>query len=519
MKRRNFIKSSTLGTASLIVPVGISGNPGIGKKENNGAQFYYSEKYNQKAGDTKLNILPIYSARIHDLGYGGPCRWQPYEETTPEYEKKQFDQGSANFFKSVKDNLSDIANIANILDPLPIVLWRIDKEYRKGDIIAPEIWEKIDSQLSNVDLFLTNYRTPGLEQYKKPTAVVGSSSPNLDWISALRNKGIEAYDPFNWEQMIELVKLLQVRKAVQSTRILQVTDRPEFPAVCELADDPVKALKENYGVNYYNCSYQEFFNEMDDIIKNKDKQKEARYIYNKLISNAKNIFINKEFILNDVNLYLTAKSMMKRHNCNAFALRCFELCGSHIGADRKICPCLANILLRDEGYPSCCEGDINALFTSMILMYLGKITPYMGNVQYRPEGNIISMNHDAAGFRLKGWDKPEIPYEIRNFVHESNGGFGTTIRYDFAQDKGQEVTVCRSNYIRKKMLLAKGNITSGKGFSVYGCTLGFDFEVPDSEGLYHACADIGNHLVIAYGDFTKDIKKLAKIIDFEIVEA
>ena len=69
------------------------------------------------------------------------------------------------------------------------------------------------------------------------------------------------------------------------------------------------------------------------------------------------------------------------------------------------------------------------------------------------------------------------------------------------------------------MLLAKGKITGGKGFKDYGCTLGFDFEFPDVEGFYHKCADIGNHLVIVYGDYTRDMKKLAKIMDFEIVEA
>ena len=516
MKRRNFIKSSTIGTAAVIVPVGISENLDRNVFTDSRPQYGYSEKYNQKAGDIKLNILPVFSARIHDGAYGGPCRWQPYEETTPEYETQQFKQSSEKFFKTVNDNLSAIANI---MEPVPIVLWRITKEYQKGDIILPEIWEEIDRQIPEVDLFLTNYRTPGLERYNKPTAVVGSGSPNLDWISALRNKGVEAHDPFNWEQMIELVKLLRVRKAVQSTRILQVTDRPEFTAVCELADDPIKALKENYGVDYYNCSYQEFFNEMDNICSDPEKQKEAREIHDKLVSNAENIFMNRDYVLNDVNLYLTAKSVMQKNNCNAFALRCFELCGSHIGATRKITPCLTNILLRDEGYPSCCEGDINALFTAMVLMYLDRITPYMGNVEYRPEGNIISMNHDSAGFRLKGWDKPEIPYEIRNFVHESNGGFGTTIRYDFARDTGQEVTVCRSNYVRKKMLIAKGKITGGKGFNESGCTLGFEFEVPDVEGLYHACADIGNHLIIVYGDFTGEIKKLARIMNFEIVEA
>jgi L-fucose isomerase-like protein len=131
-----------------------------------------------------------------------------------------------------------------------------------------------------------------------------------------------------------------------------------------------------YGVDYQNVSYKEFFAEMDNIMKDKQKQTEAKEIQNKLIRNALKINMDKEKILNDVNFHLTVKSMMKKYYCNAFTIRCFELCGSHIAAERQITPCLNNIILRDEGYPSSCEGDINALFTTMTFMYLAKRTGY-----------------------------------------------------------------------------------------------------------------------------------------------
>jgi hypothetical protein len=119
---------------------------------------------------------------------------------------------------------------------------------------------------------------------------------------------------------------------------------------------------------------------------------------------------------------------------------------------------------------------------------------------------------------MKGLDQPDLPYEILNFTHESSGGFGTTIRYDFSQDIGQEVTISRSNPFSRKIILAKGKITGGKGFREYGCKLGLDIETPDVRELFHKCADIGNHLVLVYGDCTNDMRKLGKILNYEILE-
>jgi hypothetical protein len=516
MGRRRFIQSASLGTASLIVPKNISGS-----SEGSGTFISHASSAGEILRDKppidiKLNIKPVFAQRIHDSAYGGPCRPQPMEQMTPEAEAKQFKDGSERFFKTVKDNLSEYANI---LEPLPIVLYRDFRQNEKGDIIDLGVWEKINNEISEIDLILTNYRVQGLEKYKKPTALVGNYSGNLDWISFLRNNGVEAHAPFDWDEMRQLIKLLQVRKAIQSTKILVVTDRPGKPPVAVLTSGNLDALKDMYGVDHQYVTYKEFFGEMDAISLNKESQKEAGSIQNKLIADAKGIFMDKEKILNDVNFYLTAKSMMKRYNCNAFSMECFEFCGSHIAADRKITPCLCNVLLRDEGYGSCCEGDINALFTAITFMNLTKKSVYMGNTSYVAGENRLSISHDAAGLKMKGYDKPELPFEIQHFTDKSAGGFGTTLRYDFSRDKGQEVTISRANPFRRKIMLAKGKVIDGLGFRQTGCTLGVNVEVQKVKELYRQGADIGNHLVVVYGDHLQEMRELARIMNYEVLEA
>ena len=137
--------------------------------------------------------------------------------------------------------------------------------------------------------------------------------------------GIEGYAPYDWDELNELVSLLRVRKAIQKTKVLNVTDRPGKPPVCLLAGINEKELKEKFGVDYQYVSYKEFFDEMDIITQSNPEQEKAK----------------------DIKIYLT-KSIMEKYNCNAFIIECFELCGSRIAADRKITPCLTNILLKEE---------------------------------------------------------------------------------------------------------------------------------------------------------------------------
>jgi len=391
------------------------------------------------------------------------------------------------------------------------------KDITIQDIIKPENWEKIEADVSDVDLFLTSYRIHGLEKYNKPIAWVGNGSWNLDWSAFLRNVGVEGYAPYDWDELNELISLLRIRKAIQKTKVLVVSDRPGKPPICLLASIKENDLKEKFGVDYQNVSYKEFFDEMDRITLSETGQRKAKDMTDRLIENSKNTFIRKENIQNDINFYLTAKSVMNKYNCNAFIIRCFELCGSHIAADRKITPCLANILLRDEGYPSACEGDLNALFTTMIAMYVSRKPVYMGNTIYDAEANILRITHDAATLKMKGLEQPDLPYEIQPFTHETAGAFGTTVRYDFSLDKGQAVTVLRANPVRRLMMLAKGEIIEGTGFRETGCSLGVNIEIPDVKEFYHKGADIGSHLVVVYGDYTKEIRKLGEIMNYEVV--
>ena len=68
-------------------------------------------------------------------------------------------------------------------------------------------------------------------------------------------------------------------------------------------------------------------------------------------------------------------------------------------------------------------------------------------------------------------------------------------------------------------MLTKGQIIDDMGFRQTGCSLGVNIKIANAKEFYHQGADIGNHLVVVYGDYVREMKELAKIMNYEILEA
>ena len=160
---------------------------------------------------------------------------------------------------------------------------------------------------------------------------------------------------------------------------------------------------------------------------------------------------------------------METYGCNSFTATCQEFWMTKLPMKYKVTPCLTHSLLKDEGYISACEGDVNVLFTMALQMYLSERTAYMGNTLiHDKEKNLVFIWHDVPGIKMKGYDHPDLPYRIVNFAERN---WGATIRYDFSLDKGQTVTFCRMTPNAGKLLAIKGIIENVEGLDDWGCSL------------------------------------------------
>jgi len=465
-----------------------------------------------EALNLKVRVKPVLPLLVHSGVYEGPCRVGDEKSLNPEFERSRAEEELKKFYKTLKSKLT---KEGELLDPT-IIEWGEDWVIPEGEL------EKLDSASNEVDLFLiarsglTQY--PSIEiarRYRKPVAMLGQVA-SVDISAYLRARGMEGYAFIDFDELNRFISLLRVRKSLHQTRILIVSDGSILPVGVVSSVWNMEDVKSRFGIDYKCIPSNEVFEEMDKVLESESEQKKAEEITDRLIKKANRIHMEKKHILQSVNFYLAVKNLMGRYGCNSFVIPCFELCVKRIPAERKVTFCLAHSLLKDEGFPSACEGDINALLAMMLLMYLSRKSAFMGNSYMLDEKeNIIAVHHDVPGLKMKGLEKPDLPYEIRNFTV---GGWGATIRYDFSRDKGETVTLARFNPTATKMLVTKGEIVGCSGFDMVGCSLRAEIRVPDAVRLFHMEMNFGHHLAMVYGDYTEDLRDLGKIVGFEVIE-
>ena len=124
--------------------------------------------------------------------------------------------------------------------------------------------------------------------------------------------------------------------------------------------------------------------------------------------------------------------------------------------------------------------------------------------------------HSTPNRNLKGLKAEKERYRLAPFAYS---GFGATIRYDFAQDIGQVITMIRISPDATKIFIAKGTISGGAGYEMENCDQGVFFNVADKVDFYHKQQYFGNHTVLAYGDYVEELKMLAEALGIEAVIA
>lgn len=517
MRRRDFLKSSGLAALSLSLP-GAYGTAGISASSG-----MPSANEGSRPIDVKVNIKPVCSSRVHLEAYEGPCRWgevdeaeeageravwdhgRPLDALTREAELQDAKQSCERFVSSIEENLTPEGHM---LDPAFIT-------FHEGDVISDTDWKKLEADLDKTDVFLITYRVPGIEKYEKPVMMLGEGITNVDIAAYMRSLGLEGYAPYDWEELNHLIRLLQVRKAIRQTRLLVVSDRADqLPygvySVCSLQD-----MKHKLGVDSKVVSYEEFFREMTQTGNNPQEKTAIESLTQALADNALKVHMDRNYIRNDVTFYRTVRRLLEKYDCSAFTIRCFELCGSQIPARRNFVPCLTHSLLKDAAIPSGCEGDTNALLAMMVTMYVSKKSAYMGNPTFDRAKDIVRIHHDVPGRKMRGFQTPDLEYELRSFT---SGGWGTTVRYDFSLDAGQTVTLARFDPTATTLLISEGTIIEGFGVNKVGCSMGADIKVPDAAEFFEKQKMTGHHLAMVYSDITEDLRELGAIMGFEVIE-
>ncbi len=452
----------------------------------------------KKAMDTKLVVRPIIGCLTHTHFWEGPCRAGHREDMTPEAETAAAD-------KAYKDAVELLKGATDEIDFLPAV----DARYNETFVVPDSVWNQVDEDVDKVDFFLCmNWRIPKLERYRKPVVILQNGNEGIDFAAYCRNIGVEAYVCMDLKDLNEIAHLLWVRKAIRNTRALVLTagSLPTF-GIQSLIRDP-EVLRTRYGLEVIKLPFRNIFKYMDQIT-----DEEARPIADRIIAGSSDTKVNKDWFLNDIKYYLAAKKMMEDYGCNAFSTACHELCTSEIPQNRKFTPCMCHSLMKDDGIPSFCEEDLNAMMAMCVMQYIANRPAFMGNPNMETD-EMIRLHHAVPALHMNGYGTKAMKYKLWAFTGQ---GFGGKLQVDFAENAKNEVTLGRFNPAGDTMCVTVGNVLKTEYDDVY-CSPYYFIQMDDARHFMHTLAGFGHHQVLIFGDYSKQIKELSEIMNFKVVE-
>ena len=245
----------------------------------------------------KLNVKPMMGYMMHTDFWEGPCRGGIREEMTPQAERAR---GEA-LFKKYKETLSKLPAEINLMEPVMV-------PYVEDFIISDDILGPIQQELPEIDYILVlNQRIPRIERFKKPVISFTHTVSAADTCAYLRSIGMEAYYPIDTLELVDLLHLLWVRKAVANTRalILSAAEQPTWGLLSNIQD--IEGLRRRYGFEVIKKPYTDIFPFMDNI-----DQAQARAMAERLEASSQETKVCTDWLSVDLAYYLAAKKMMEK---------------------------------------------------------------------------------------------------------------------------------------------------------------------------------------------------------------
>ena len=452
----------------------------------------------KKAMEQKLVVRPIVGCLTHSHFWEGPCRAGYAKDMTPEAE----DAAATAAFEAAKEELKKVT-------PEITLLSAIDARYDEKFVVGREIYAQIEEDIDQVDFFLCmNWRIPKLERYRKPVVIMQNGNEGIDFAAYCRSIGLEAFVCMDIRDLNEIAHVLWVRKVVAHTRALVLThgSMPTFGLQSVIRDPEL--IRSRYGMEIVKLPFRDIFKYMDEVT-----DEEASPITERIWGNALETKVRKEWFINDIKYYLAAKRMMEAYDCNAFSTACHELCTSEIPQNRKFTPCICHSLLKDEGYPSGCEEDLNALLAMTIMQAAAMRPAFMGNPNMETD-DLLRIHHAVPALCMNGYGSKPLQYKLWAFTGQ---GFGGKLQVDFTENEEQYITLGRFNPMADTMSVKRGEVLRSEFDTVY-CSPYYYIKMNDARGFMHQLAGFGHHQVLIFGDYAKMLHQIGQVMGFKVME-
>lgn len=502
--------------------------------------------------DVKLNVKPIFLAIVHQYYYEGPCRFAKGEALNGDYERLFAQQKKTEFFNAVRENMPPEVNV---LEPVFI-------ECHDDWVVPQEAFDTMIGGAEETDVYLLSggiARSAMLielaQRTGKPIIQEPETLCDITAVSAaVKSRGLEYYAHLTWEDIAAQMKALRARKALRQANILLGVRFDSNSG--KSGNDTFISLEkvtETFGTHFRFLNLHELLDYMTPISAQgnhttpgrmntpnitEEDIKKAEQLADEILAGADDVHCEREYMINSCKAYVEVRKLLDIHDCCGFTVPCPDACSTRRLNELKFTFCLTHSLLNEEGIPSACEYDIDAVLSMLILSTISGNAPYMGNVNplvqlndgsIRPmphfhiedldgvedRSNLFHCSHSVANRKFKGINGETSNYGVRHFAYDQ--GFGGVFRYNFKQDAGQKITMCRISPDCTKLMLAECTIVGGGDYDVDNCNGYMIFRVEDQKQFFKAQCLCGNHVPLVYGSYAYEIELLGECLGLEVI--
>ncbi|HNT66734.1 MAG TPA: hypothetical protein PKN04_13210 [bacterium] len=252
---------------------------------------------------------------------------------------------------------------------------------------SPEHWQKMIATLDkSIDAILpvsiTAYPTEVWNSHPQP--LVDRKLPVLFWClqdhdepdfwrwsarDLLRTLGIEVYLARNHRDGIERVKALAMRRFLCNSRLI-VFGKQNFPWNADAVGDRMRKL---LGTEILVRPLEAFRRPYPAV-----KDREIREVIDQRLNQRYRLgTVKTDELLQAVRTYLAIRAVLQEEKALGFGVNCF---GDLVIGNGRDVPCLAQCLLREDGYIAACDGDFAAMMTMVLTSFFTDEAAMMSNL-------------------------------------------------------------------------------------------------------------------------------------------
>ena len=236
-----------------------------------------------------------------------------------------------------------------------------------------------------------------------------------------------------------------------------------------------------------------------------------------------------------IRTYLAIREILEEERALGFGVNCF---GDLIIRGGRDIPCLAQLLLREEGYIAACDGDFIAMMGMVLsnfflnkpammsnlypVSYVGAITDHFGDPLSPGEAYPRSAWHNFARLAHCGYVgvvSPEMTPGGKTYLRSWGGtyeikrdGRGCGVDGDLAAN--EPITVISLGADMQHLMIAQARVAESTRHShMPHCEASGLLEFRDLNGFTEAVSR--DHVIVMYGDHQRDFEILADLLGLE----